>query len=85
MTGEPVDSLITMLHKLVEHCDYGALKDDIIRDKRVVGLAQSTIIIRKTTTKSKSNAQTGCRPGRPERDRQKTTSGNVMQSTRGHY
>ena len=26
MTGEAVDSFITSLHKLVEHCDYGALK-----------------------------------------------------------
>ena len=42
MTGEPVDSLITMLHKLVEHCDYGALKDDIIRDKIVVGLVDDS-------------------------------------------
>ena len=37
MTGEHVDSFITSLHKLVEHCDYGALKDDMIRDKIVAG------------------------------------------------
>ena len=29
MTGEAVDSFITSLHKLIEHCDYGALKDDM--------------------------------------------------------
>ena len=38
MTGEPVDSFITSPHKLIEHCDYGALKDEMIRDKIVVGL-----------------------------------------------
>ena len=32
VTGQPVDSFITSLHKLIEHCDYGALKDEMIRD-----------------------------------------------------
>ena len=43
MTGEAVDSFITSLHKLVEHCDYGALKDDMIRDKIVVGLCDEQL------------------------------------------
>ena len=43
MTGEPVDSLITSLHKLIEHCDYGALKDEMIWDKIVVGLADEQL------------------------------------------
>ena len=43
MTGEPVDSFITSLHKIVEHCDYGALKDDMIRDKIVVGLCDEQL------------------------------------------
>ena len=43
MTGEPVDSFITSLHKLVEHCDCGALKDDMIRDKIVVGLCDEQL------------------------------------------
>ena len=43
MTGEHVDSSITSLHKLVEHCDYGALKDDMIRDKIVVGLVDEQL------------------------------------------
>ena len=33
MTGEPVDSFITSLHIPVEHCDFGALKDVMIRAK----------------------------------------------------
>ena len=43
MTGEPVDSFITSLHKRVKHCDYCALKDDMIRDKIVVGLVEEQL------------------------------------------
>ena len=43
MTGEHVDSFITSLHKLIEHCDYGALKDEMIRDKIVVGLVDEQL------------------------------------------
>ena len=49
MTGEPVDSFITSLHKRVEHCDYCALKYDMIRDKIVVGLVEEQLS-EKTTT-----------------------------------
>ena len=43
MTGDPVDSFIRSLHKLVEHCDYCALKDDMIRDTIVVGLCDEQL------------------------------------------
>ena len=36
-------SFITSLHKLIEHCDYGALKDEMIRDKIVVGLCDEQL------------------------------------------
>ena len=36
--GEPVDSFITALYTLAEHCNYGALYDEMIRDRIVVGL-----------------------------------------------
>lgn len=36
--GETADSFITALHVLTEYCDYGALHDDLIRDRIVVGL-----------------------------------------------
>ena len=36
--GEPVDSFITALYTLSEHCNYGALRDEMIRDRIVVGL-----------------------------------------------
>ena len=36
--GETVDSFITALHCLSEHCGYGQLHYEMIRDKLVVGL-----------------------------------------------
>ena len=36
--GESVDSFVTDLHVLAEHCGYGPLHDEMIRDKLVVGL-----------------------------------------------
>ena len=35
---KPVESLITALHCLVEFCEYGQLKEEMIRDRLVVGL-----------------------------------------------
>ena len=36
--GEPVDSFITSLYRLAEHCNYRDLHDEMIRDRIVVGL-----------------------------------------------
>lgn len=36
--GEPVDTFITDLYCLAKHCNYGALHDEMIRDRLVVGL-----------------------------------------------
>ena len=36
--GESVDSFITSLYCLVEHCAYGVLHDEMICDRIVVGL-----------------------------------------------
>ena len=36
--GETVDTFITALHALAEYCNYGTLKDGMIRDRIVVGL-----------------------------------------------
>ncbi|XP_014676649.1 PREDICTED: uncharacterized protein K02A2.6-like [Priapulus caudatus] len=35
---EPIDSFITALHTLAEHCEYGTLKEELIRDRIVVGI-----------------------------------------------
>ena len=34
--GEPVDNLITDLYNLAEHCNFGTLHDELIRDRIVV-------------------------------------------------
>ena len=36
--GESVDQFATALHTLAEHCDFKTLKDEMIRDRLVVGL-----------------------------------------------
>ncbi|XP_061132648.1 uncharacterized protein K02A2.6-like [Syngnathus typhle] len=36
--GESADSFITALHCLAEHCGYGQLHDEMVRDRLVVGL-----------------------------------------------
>ena len=41
--GVTVDTFITALHVLAEHCDYATLKDKMIRDRIVVGLQDSKL------------------------------------------
>ena len=36
--GKIVDTFITALHTLAEHCNFGSLADEMIRDRIVVGL-----------------------------------------------
>ena len=36
--GESVDSIITDLYGLESYCNFGALKEELIRDRIVVGL-----------------------------------------------
>nr|CAH7769087.1 unnamed protein product [Callosobruchus chinensis] len=36
--GEPIECFITSLHSLAEHCQYGQLKEELIRDRIVVGM-----------------------------------------------
>ena len=42
--GEHVDSFITDLHALGEHCDYKDLHDEMIRDRIVVGLRDTALL-----------------------------------------
>ena len=41
--GEPVESFITALYSLAEHCGYGNLHDEMIRDRIVVGIRNNTL------------------------------------------
>lgn len=36
--GESAEAFITAVHKLAEHCQYGILKEEMIRDRLVVGI-----------------------------------------------
>ena len=40
---ESVDSFITALHGLAEKCNFGTLREELIRDRLVVGLSDSTL------------------------------------------
>ena len=41
--GESVDTFITALYTLAEHCKFGTLKNELIRDRIVVGLRDARI------------------------------------------
>ena len=41
--GEAVDAFIMDLHRLAEHCGFGELRDELIRDHIVVGLRDSRL------------------------------------------
>ena len=40
---ETAKELITLLHCLAEHCNFGALKEEMIRDRIVVGIKDATL------------------------------------------
>ncbi|XP_041350871.1 uncharacterized protein K02A2.6-like [Gigantopelta aegis] len=44
--GENVESFITALYVLVEHCDYGQLRDQMIRDRIVVGVKDDALSLK---------------------------------------
>lgn len=41
--NETVDAFVTALCALAEHCNYGTLRDELIRDRIVVGLADTRL------------------------------------------
>ena len=41
--GEPVDTFITDLFSLAEHCGFGDLQDELIRDRIVEGLSDRSL------------------------------------------
>ena len=44
--GESVDSFITYLHCLAHHCNYGSLRNEMIRDRIAVGLLDAGLSIK---------------------------------------
>lgn len=43
LDGETAEEYITALYGLVESCEYGALKEEMLRDRLVVGIRDSTV------------------------------------------
>ncbi|XP_061906727.1 uncharacterized protein K02A2.6-like isoform X2 [Entelurus aequoreus] len=41
--GETVESFITAVHTLAEHCEFGTLRDELIRDRLVVGILDARL------------------------------------------
>ena len=41
--GESVDTFIQDLYRLAENCEYGTLKDELIRDRIIVGVLDDTL------------------------------------------
>jgi len=41
--GEPVDTFITALHLLADHCNYGVLHDEMIEDWIVMGICNTQL------------------------------------------
>ena len=41
--GEPVDDFITALYALTKHCNYGTLHDEMVHDRIVVGIIDSSL------------------------------------------
>ena len=41
--GETAEQYITVLYSLVESCEYGELRDEMIRDRLVVGIRDATL------------------------------------------
>ena len=41
--GESVDTFITALHNLAEHCRYGELQEEMVHDRIVVGLLDTAL------------------------------------------
>ena len=41
--GESVDHFITELHRLAEHCKFGNMRDELIRDRLVVGIRDNLL------------------------------------------
>ena len=41
--GELIEQFITALYRLLEHCEYGELKEEMIRDRLIVGICDSSL------------------------------------------
>ena len=75
--GKPVDSFITALYGLVEHCGYDALHDEIIRDRIVVGIRDSRLAEKLQLYRLRADAEQGSDISTPSRSSQGATAPGV--------
>ena len=57
IAGESVDTFIQDLYRLADNCDYGVLKDSLIRDRIVVGVLDDSLSDRLQSKASLTLAQ----------------------------
>jgi len=43
LLGEPADCFVTEVHRLAENCEFGGMKNELIRDHLVVGIRESAL------------------------------------------
>ncbi len=73
LKDETAEKYISALYGLVEHCNYGALKDEIIRDRLVVGIRDRKVSqqlqldadLTLERTKKDHSPKRGCKRARP--------------------
>ena len=76
--SETVDEFVTDLyrHRLAEHCEYGILHDELVRDRIVVGIKE--IIVQKASDDPGSHSRVSCNRSATERSSQKAVRGEVL-------
>ena len=83
MDGETADSFITALYGLAEHCDYGALHDEMIRDRIVVGIRDVTLSerLQMDSTLNLEKAITSVRQSKAVKSQQATLRGHLQEDS----
>ena len=79
---ESVETFITALYSLTEHCNYSNLREEMIRDRMVVGVRDSTVI--EATAKRDTNARQSRHPSEGGRNDQEATATRTWWAERGH-
>ncbi len=83
--GESIEQYITELYNLIEFCEYGELKEEMLRDRLVVGI-RDTALSEKLQTDSRltlDTAKTMVRHKAAVKDQQRQLQTNIKEATVG--
>ena len=83
--GESIEQYITELYNLIEFCEYGELKEEMLRDRLVVGI-RDTALSEKLQTDSRltlDTAKTMVRQKAAVKDQQRQLQTNIKEATVG--